>query len=87
MHTSGNNEHYEHKLEFTMMHYATVVCTEWFIYIFLICIFNCILCPNAAPRFFCACNALSLNYIGYESDGNDIKAIGGVITFVHLCKM
>ena len=26
---------------------------------------------------------LSLNYIGYESDGNDMKGTGGVKTFVH----
>ena len=32
---------------------------------------------------FCECNALSLNYIGYESDGNDMKATGGMTTFVH----
>ena len=32
---------------------------------------------------FCVCNALSLNYIGYESDGNDMLATGGVTTFVH----
>ena len=38
------------------------------------------LCPNAILRFlyFCVCNGLSLNYIGYESDGNDMKATGGV---------
>ena len=36
---------------------------------------------------FCACNALLLNYIGYKSDGNDMKASGGVTTFEHLCKM
>ena len=36
---------------------------------------------------FCVCNALSLNYIGYESDGNDMKTSGGVTIFVNLCKM
>ena len=66
------------------MHYSTVVCTEWFI-ILLMYIYNCMSCPNTAPRFFifCVCNALSLNYIGYESDGNDMLATGGVTTFVH----
>ena len=39
------------------------------------------------PKIFCVCNALSLNHIGYESDGNDLKATGGVKTFVYLCKM
>ena len=36
---------------------------------------------------FCACNALLLNYNGYESDENDVLATGGVTTFVHLCTM
>ena len=35
------------------------------------------------PKIFCVCNALSLNYIGYESDRNDMLATGGVITFVY----
>ena len=29
MHTSGNNEHQEHELEYKKM---TVACTEWFAY-------------------------------------------------------
>ena len=37
------------------------------------------------PNFFifCVCNALSLSYMRYESDGNDMLATGGVTTFVH----
>ena len=59
------------------MHYATVVCTEWFC-IFLMYTFICMLCLNDVPLIFCACNALPLNYMGYESDGNSMLATGGV---------
>ena len=87
MHTSGNNEHYEHELEYNKRCITQLLFVlNGFIYIFKY-IFNCMLCPNAAPRFFCACNALSLNYIGYESNGNDMKTTGGAKTFVHMCKM
>ena len=52
------------------------------VYIFFMYIFNCMLCPNNALLFFiiCVCNALSLNYIGYESDRNNMKATGDVIS-------
>ena len=42
------------------------------------------LCLNEAPRFciFAYENALSLKYIGRDSDGNELKVIGGVATFV-----
>jgi len=65
----------------------------WMVYIFLMNIFNCMLLvlhvmsqrrPNG---FFCTFNALSLSNIGCESDGNDMKATGGVAAFAHLCRM
>ena len=68
------------------MYYATVVCTEWFIYFGCTFLIACYV-PTSPQDFFCVCNALVLNYIGYESDGNDLKATGGVTTFVYLCKM
>ena len=51
---------------------------------------HCIVYVPTLPQdffIFCVCNALSFNYIGYESDGKDLKATGGVATFAHLCKM
>ena len=52
-------------------------------YVFLMYIFKCMVCTNAAPGFFCflCTNVLSLIYIGDESGRNDLKATGGVETF------
>ena len=88
MHTSGNNEHYEHELEYNKRCIMQLLFVLSCLYIFDVH-FNCMLCPNTAPNFFifCVCNALLLNYMGYESNGNGMKAIGGVTTFVHLRKM
>ena len=48
--------------------------------IFLICIFKCMLCPNAAPELF-EFLYIKCFVIGYESGGNDLKATGDVATF------
>ena len=84
MHTSGNNEHKEHKMEYQKRCITQLLFVLNVLYTFDVH-FNCMVCPNNAPRFFifCVCNSLSLNYIGYESDGNDMKATGGVTTFVY----
>ena len=51
-------------------------------YVFLMYIFKCMVCTNAAPGFFfCVLNVLSLIYVGDESGRNDLKATGGVETF------
>ena len=44
------------------------------------------LCPNATPIFFVYAMLCHENYMRYESDGNDLKATGGVATFVHCVK-
>ena len=50
-------------------------------YVFLMYIFKCMVCTNAAPGFFYVLNVLSLIYVGDESGRNDLKATGGVETF------
>ena len=39
--------------------------------------------PPQDVFIFYACIALLLNGVGYEPDRNDMKATGGVTTFVH----
>ena len=75
------NEYREHELE----RYITRLCLYWMVYVFLMYIFKCMSCSNEAPRFFyfLYMNALSSNYMGYQSDGNNTKATGGVKTFIH----
>ena len=65
------------------MYYMAVVCTECTVYIFSMCIFKCMLCPNDAPGVFefLYMNAFSLIY---ESGGNDLKATGDVATFTYV---
>ena len=48
-------------------------------YVFLMYIFKCMVCTNAAPGFiFCVLNVLSLIYVGDKSGRNDLKVTGGV---------
>ena len=55
MHTSGNNEHQEHELEYKeKIHYTAFACTRWFTY-FLMYIFKCMLCPNKTQGFSIFC--------------------------------
>ena len=50
-------------------------------YVFLMYIFKCMVCTNAAPGFFYfLCTKCFV--IGDESGRNNLKAIGGVETFV-----
>ena len=59
------------------------------IYVLVMYILKCVLCPTKPQDFFifCVSNALSLVYIGDESGGNDMKAIGDATTFILKCKM
>ena len=63
------------------IHCMPAVCTGWFIY-FWYTFLNACHVQMTSQDFLIFC-ALSFNYIGYESDGNDMKATGGVVTFVH----
>ena len=75
--TSGHNEHQEHELEYKeKIHYTAVGCAEWFINFWYAFWNACYVWMKPRDFFiFCIWNALSLKYIGYESDGNELKAI------------
>ena len=50
MHTSGNNEWYEHEFEYNKRCITQLLFVLSGLYI--VDVFNCMLCPKVAPRFF-----------------------------------
>ena len=71
----------EHKLDYKENIHLILLFVLQYYHVFLMYIFKCMVCTNAAPGFiFCA---LSLIYIQDEFSRNDLKVTGGVETFVY----
>ena len=69
---------YNEYLEYEMKRYITPLLFYWMVYIY---IFNTCHFQTKPQFLYMKCFVIEL--IGYESDGDDMKATGDMATFVH----